>query len=289
MYNTSLKQWESQLFIVRQNKMRKIFCIIIVLFCSAPATAQWLFGRNPILNKQDWDKQRLHWGYYLGFNSYNYKIDYDANYYTQLKEYQDIYKDQLPRDFTEIQVSSTTGFNIGLIGNLRLMEYLDLRFEPGLNYTKRTLTYPRAIFYNYFDTKYNNTTPSQRELDLASIKEVSSTYIHLPLLLKFSSKRTGNIRPYILGGFSADLNLSSNSSSDTDNSEGVWRMKKWTYNYEIGAGIDIYFQYFKFSPSIRGVFGLDNELILDEDPNSPWTGGITSMKSRGVFINFTFH
>ncbi len=269
--------------------MRKILCILLVCFCSAPCFAQWVFGTNPLLNKQDWDKQRIHWGYYLGFNSYNYKINYDQDYYTRLKEYQQTYKGQLPRDTSEIQVTSSIGFNVGLVGNLRLMEYLDLRFEPGLYYTKRTLSYPRAILYNYFDNKYQNPTPTQRELDLASTKEIGSTYIHLPLLLKFSAKRTGNIRPYILGGFSADLNLSSNSSSAEDNSEGVWRMKKWTYNYELGAGIDIYFQYFKFSPSIRGVFGLDNELIHDNSQDSPWTSGITSMKSRGVFINFTFH
>ena len=42
-------------------------------------------------------------------------------------------------------------------------------------------------------------------------------------------------------------------------------------NYEIGFGIDLYFEYFKFSPSIRGVFGMKDELIRDNDPNSPWT------------------
>jgi hypothetical protein len=30
-------------------------------------------------------------------------------------------------------------------------------------------------------------------------------------------------------------------------------------------------------------------LIRDNDPNSPWTGNVASMRTRGVFINFTFH
>ena len=47
-------------------------------------------------------------------------------------------------------------------------------------------------------------------------------------------------------------------------------------------------EYFKFTPSIRGVFALTDELVPDEDPNSPWTGNIDSMKTRGIFINFTF-
>ena len=35
-------------------------------------------------------------------------------------------------------------------------------------------------------------------------------------------------------------------------------------------------------------FGIKDELVRDDDPNSPWTGNINSMKTRGVFINFTF-
>jgi hypothetical protein len=108
-------------------------------------------------------------------------------------------------------------------------------------------------------------------------------------LLKFSSLRTGNVRPYLVGGVSATLNLSSNSKSKDDNEQQRFRVKPWTNNYELGFGIDLYFEYFKFSPSIRGVFGLGDELIRDADPNSPWTGNIQSMKSRAVLINFTFH
>ena len=34
-------------------------------------------------------------------------------------------------------------------------------------------------------------------------------------------------------------------------------------NYEIGLGLDFYLFYFKFSPSIRGIFSMQNELIPD--------------------------
>jgi hypothetical protein len=83
--------------------------------------------------------------------------------------------------------------------------------------------------------------------------------------------------------------LSSNSKSDDDNLQQRFRVKSWTQNYELGFGVDLYFEYFKFSPSIRGVFGLNDELIRDNDPNSPWTGNIQSMKTRAILINFTFH
>ena len=53
-------------------------------------------------------------------------------------------------------------------------------------------------------------------------------------------------------------------------------------------GIDLYLPYFKFSPSIRGVFALSDELVRDEDPNSLYTSNIEVMQSRGIFLNFTF-
>ncbi|WP_306354042.1 porin family protein [Flavobacterium sp. '19STA2R22 D10 B1'] len=229
--------------------MRKIFTIIgliLALNCHAQ------FGKKPIINLENFDKQRIHWGYFLGFNAYDFKFDYK-------------------NAGEEVQVKGTTGFNVGLVGDLRLHEYLNLRFEPGLYYTQRDLLFP------------NIADP------VDALRQVKSTYLHFPLLLKISSLRTGNIRPYLVGGFSTSMNLSSNSDSKDDNVSNRFRMNKWTNNYELGIGIDLYFEYFKFSPSIRGVFGLNDELIRDNDPNSQWTSNIGSMKTRGVFVNFTFH
>jgi hypothetical protein len=152
-----------------------------------------------------------------------------------------------------------------------LHEHIDLRFEPGLYYTQRNL-------------KFSNI---ENEFD--ALREVKSTYLHFPLLLKFSSVRVGNVRPYLVGGVSTSLNLSSNAKAEDDNYNNRFRMNKWTNYYELGFGIDLYLEYFKFSPSIRGVFSFNDELIRDNNPDSPWTGNVDSMKTRGVFINFTFH
>ncbi|SHM08097.1 type IX secretion/gliding motility protein PorT/SprT [Flavobacterium xinjiangense] len=234
--------------------MKKIVCLILFAF-TLSGSAQFtknMFSKDPIINLENFQNKRLYFGYFLGFNSYDFKIDY---------------KTVGP----DIQVKKSTGFNVGIVGDLKLHEYINLRFEPGLYYTTRELMYP------------NFTTESD------ALRQVNSTYIHLPLLLKFSSLRTGNVRPYIVGGLSTTLNLSSNSKSADDNSGQRFRVKPWTTNYEMGFGIDFFSPYFIFSPSIRGVFGLRDELIRDNDPNSPWTSNIESIKSRAVFINFTFH
>ncbi|MBX9807083.1 MAG: PorT family protein [Flavobacteriaceae bacterium] len=239
--------------------MRKIVVIILLIIAvkGQAQKANRLFSRDPIINLENFQKQQLYFGFYLGFNSYDFKIDYKT-----VSE--------------DIQVKTSTGFNVGLVADLKLQEYIRLRFEPGLYYTKRDFHYPASYF---------PTTPTPSDM----LREVNSTNIHFPILLKFLSLRTGNIRPYLLGGVSATLNLSSNAKSIDDNYEDRFRVKPWTTNYELGFGIDIFSEYFIFSPSIRGVFGLNDELIRDNNPDSPWTGNIESIKSRAVFINFTFH
>ncbi|MFT6798179.1 MAG: hypothetical protein ACJAWA_000287 [Nonlabens sp.] len=232
--------------------MRHLMVIIIVVIGFQTASAQ-LFSKEKIKNLENFDQKTMSWGYYLGFNSYDYKFDYN--------------------EITEdIITESSAGFNVGLIGDLRLNDYFNLRLEPGIVFATRNLNFPDPSL----------TTVAQME------REVTSTYIHVPLLLKFSTKRSNNWKPFIVAGASWSNNLSSNQDSPDDNSTGQFRQTSSVFNYELGIGIDLYLFYFKFSPSIRGVFAMGDELVRDADSNSPWTGNITSMQSRGLFINFTF-
>ena len=102
-----------------------------------------------------------------------------------------------------------------------------------------------------------------------------------------STKRLNNIKPFLIGGFSTSFNLASNEDNPEDNATGTFRSTSSNFNYELGFGIDIYLYYFKFTPSIRGVFGLNDQLVRNKNPNSGWTKNIEKMTSRGVFINFT--
>ena len=111
------------------------------------------FSKDPILNIQNEDKALLNFGYYLGFNQYDFQFEYEN----------DIGQD--------ILVDKSIGFNVGLIGELRVNEFLDVRFEPGLLYTQRTLGFPGFTDIN------------------DAIREARSTYIRFPLLLKVSTKR----------------------------------------------------------------------------------------------------
>ena len=234
--------------------MKKVFFILGFLVFVQSAQAQ-LFSKERLSNLETFDNRFLSWGYYLGFNNYDFKIEYnnqntDAN--------------------TDILVERQGGFNVGLVGDMRVNKYVNLRLEPGLYFTQRDLRFPNF----------------EEERDI--LRNVKSTYIHVPLLVKLSTKRLNNIKPFVVAGVSRSFNLSSNETNPEDNQEGQFRMTKGTSYFELGFGIDFYLFYFKFTPSIRGVFATSNELIADDDPNSPWTSNIGSLESRGIFVNFTF-
>lgn len=230
--------------------MKKILLIIVLILGFQSVQAQ-LFMREKVKNLEEFDQKQWSWGYFLGLNSYDFKFDY---------------KDQT----RDIEVTKGAGFDVGLIGNMRINEYLDLRLEPGVIFVSRKVKYP------WIPESLNN------------IRDVKSTYIHVPLLLKFSAKRYNNFKPFVVGGVSTSWNLSSNERNPSDNYGGEFRMHPTTYYWEIGFGVDLYLFFFKFTPSIRGVFAINDELKRDNSPNSVFTGNINQMSSRGVFLHFSF-
>ena len=236
--------------------MKKALLILYLLLLSQGSFAQ-LFSKERIMNNENFDKDRWSWGFFLGLSAYDYQFTYE-------------------QDLKDILAETTTGFNVGLISNIRINDYFDIRFEPGLYITQRNLQYDPAYFAGM----------SYSDADL--YREVKSTYVHFPLLLKISTKRINNFKPFIVGGVSTAINLSSNQENPDDNSVGQFRTKRNVSFYELGFGIDFYLYWFKFSPSIRGVFALNDELVRDNDADSPWTGNVHTMKTRGVFLNFTF-
>ena len=248
-----------------------LFCLLLLgsEFCSG----QYYRVRERVQHLQNFDNKVIHYGYFFGFNDFGYQFEYVNNYNARING----------QGFPAIELEKNLGFNVGLIGDLRINRYLNLRIEPGLYYSQRNLLYPIE------SAAWQRVFPVYRS-DNDGLREVKSTYIHLPLLLKFSGERINNWKPYIVGGMSTSFNLSSNQKNNDDNFNNVFRVTAQTFNYEVGFGIDLYLVYFKFSPSIRGIFSIQNELIPDNanSGRSPWTSNITNLISRGLVINFTF-
>lgn len=215
--------------------------------------------RDRIENLPSFDKPKFHYGFYLGLNRNDFKVDYQVPNLAGIGS---------PR----VTVEPSIGFNVGLIADYRLHKNINLRFEPGLMTNTKTITFDHV-----------------QGTDAQKIREdVGSTFLHIPLILKFSTDRMDNVRPYVLGGISFDHNFSSNEKNADDNASGEFRMKSSNFMYEVGVGVDIYLNFFKFSPSIRGVFAINDELVRDNDPLSQWTAPINYMGTRGIFLHLAF-
>jgi hypothetical protein len=214
-------------------------------------------AQDRIENLPNKDKGTWNFGYYLGIMKTSYRIDYKKSLYPEAK----------------VVVDGGYGYKIGVIGELRFNKNVSLRLEPGLATNVKTL---------YFN---NKTLATERD----SVRKVPTTYLHLPLMLKLSTDRLNNIRPFVIGGVSYDYNFSANEENPDDNLAGEFRLKRHNFMYEVGIGMDFYLSYFKFSPSIVGVFSINNELVPDNnDATSPYTGPIESLGTRGVFLKLVF-
>lgn len=220
-------------------------------------SATFFAQRERVENLPTFDDKKIHYGFYLGVNQNDFKLNLKNSSVFE----------------ADITVEPTAGFNVGLIAELRLHKNLSLRLEPGL------VSNSKKIIFNHLKS---SSTPRD------SIREIGSTYLHLPVVFKFSTDRYKNFRPYVIGGISYDYNFSSNEANQDDNSAGQFRMTTHNFMYEVGLGIDIYLYYFKFSPSIRGIFAINNEIKYDDDPDSQWTAPINYMGTRGVFLTFAF-
>ena len=135
---------------------------------------------------------------------------------------------------------------MGIISNFRLGRNLDFRIIPTLSLAER------RIFYSLND---NTVTTNEN-------KKIESTFIELPLNLKYKSSRYNNGRAYVVTGLKYSLDLASQRKIDDEGQEIV-KIKQHDISYEIGLGLDFYLPYFKFSPELKANFGLPNLVVND--------------------------
>ena len=235
------------------SKNKNIFYLIIILN---------LFSYNSFAQKYKkpknlvrYDHQKIHFGFTLGINNLNF--NYQKNSST-------INNDSIK----SINTLSQKGFNLGIITNLRLSKYTDLRFIPALVFGER------KISYGFKDSTLIND----------EIKRIESTLLDFPIHLKYKSERYNNFRTYIITGIKYSLDIASQARIDDEGKEIV-KLQRNDFMGEIGFGIDIYLEYFKFSPQIKISYGFLNLL---SDDNTIYTNYINSLTTNGWMLSFTF-
>jgi hypothetical protein len=241
---------------------RKHFALVFLLVLALSTNAQY---KQPVmLNDPEYDiGKRLRFGFSVGINTMNFTTRNGRGIEVS-KDLQDT--TQYFADVSHL----IPGFNVNAIVDYRLSDNFHLRFLPGYAFGQRDL--------NFF---YPGAT-------LARKMKIESSFIEMPLGIKYSADRVSNARPYLLFGGNYRVDLAAYKKLNVD--QGVLlRLIKGDMYYEIGYGIDFYLEYFKFSVEFKYSVGLFNVLSPDNATGSEnFVQAIDRMNSQLFVVAFHF-
>ncbi len=217
-------------------------------------------------NLLHYDHKPYNFGFSLGLNKMNFSLKpvnnfNNLDYSLQNREIFDSLYAVLPRH--------EYGFNIGIISNLKLGKQWDLRLIPTLTFGDRNIEY--LGYKNDEKVRYN--------------QKIESTFIDVPLHIKYKSVRMGNARVYVIGGAKYSYDLASGEDQEDYEYELLATVKRNDLFYELGAGFDYYFYYFKFALEIKASFGVREMLNRD---NTVFSNSVDQLKSQIIMVSFLF-
>lgn len=205
-------------------------------------------------NYQGFKNKPYYFGLSLGLNS------------SKFKPYRS--KDFLRSDSSYlIESVSGPGFNVGIITNFKVSEYFDFRFIPSFAFTSRNIN------YNY---KSQNATPNTKRID--------GVLVEMPFQLRYKSALYRDRRLFAMAGVKYAYDVASDSRSRQ--AEKLVRISPNDFNLEYGAGVQIFFPFFIFSPEIKVSHGLGNTLIYNDSLEESRV--LEKLLSRTFTITFNF-
>ncbi len=211
------------------------------------------------MNLPAYDHTYLHFGFILAINSTNFFVQPISNLGSHFKD-----------TLKTISSDPQTGFNLGIVSELKIGPYLKLRFVPDLAFSERDLAYSFAGVDTF-----------------TVLKRVESTFLDFPIDVKLISKRLTNFQAYILAGgkYITDLASQSNVNQQLAGANATVRLIRNDYAYEAGAGLQFFLPYFKFGIEMKLSMGVRNLLVRD---TSVYTESLETLRSKVFLISFTF-
>jgi len=252
----------------------------IVLLLSICQQGQCQKQRMLPINLADYDEATYHFGFTLTANMMYLTLRPEDDYRDSWHPYQEeLYwmpiVDSLK--YSNIQTVPTPGFSVGIVANLRLTDYLDLRVVPGMTFSWREVRHD-------FITVKNGAEGTHIVKD-----DVESVFIDLPFMLKYKAMRINNFRPYVITGLEYKYDLLSNSKKRNEmNAKQIVKLSPNDIYFTIGAGFDFYMFWFKLGVELRMAFGTFDLLKRQGIDDNFATASINALRSKQFNIIFTF-
>ena len=236
--------------------IRRVFLMTIIVMCSGLN----LFAQQNLLYVDD---RPFHFGFSIGINMMNFSVkESGMEVGTDSVVYHAGVRGLKP------------GLSVGLITDLRLNRYWNLRCTPTLHFGERTMS------YKHYDGAKGD------PIDLKT--SIVSLPLTLPVYVKYSAERHKNYRPYVIAGGGMYYDLGRDKEKDL-------LLKPIDFFVEAGLGCDIYLPFFKFCPEIKYAIGFNdvltpsssrNELVHPEQKK--FTDAISRLRSQMITLTFNF-
>lgn len=228
--------------------------LFLTLCLLVPLTA--LGQTRRVQNRPYIDQRRLHYGFLAGVHMQDIEMEHSGAVAADGKTW---YADA---------ASYEPGFSVGVLAELRLNSHIALRAIPSMHFGTKNVTF--------------RPHPEGESV----LQTVKSTYISLPLDLKFSAERFNNYRPYVVAGLNPMYDLTVKRGRPL-------LLRKFDCYAEIGLGCDFYLPFFKCIPEIKFAYGLTN--IVEKHRNDitdptqlVYSSGINSGRSKMIILTLYF-
>ncbi len=160
------------------------------------------------------------------------------------------------------------GFSVGILGEFFMTKHLALRIIPTMHFGTKNV---------HFRNEKNGDKLYQT---------IKSTYITIPVDVKFSAERFNNYRPYFMAGVTPALDL-------TVKKQKQYLLRNADVYLEAGFGCDFYLPFFKFIPEVKFMYGLTNVINknrsdITDETQLIFTQSVNKAKSKMIVFTFYF-
>lgn len=225
------------------------------MWMACPGGAAWAQTRK-VMNRPYIDQRRFHYGFLAGAHLQDIELEQNGlvdgsgnQWFAETPNYE-------------------PGFSVGILGEFYLSKHLSFRVIPSMHFGTKNLTLRNEA---NGDKQYQT---------------IKSTYVTVPLDVKFSGERFNNYRPYMVAGVVPALDL-------TVKKRQPYLLNRTDCYVELGFGCDFYLPFFKFIPEVKFMYGLSN--VLDKnradltDPSQMvFTQSVNGARSKMVVFTFYF-
>ncbi len=233
----------------------RLIITAVVLLCTAVVSARTF--NDKVLNRPYADLRQWHLGFSVGLFAPDLMFSHNG------------FITDDGQQWRADQANYQPGFCVNGLVDLRLNNYLSVRFTPGMYFGS----------HNVSMVDINSGTTDRQN--------IKNAYVVLPLELKYSAMRWRNARPYLVGGVMPAFDVGKKRSD-------YLKLKSSDIFLTVGFGFDFYLPYFKLVPELKFCFGLGDVLEhkrpdLDDNPDKyKITQSLGKVATKMVVLTFYF-